>query len=76
MKLGRGESATKGVECVVGEFWKDGASKLRLRSRAKVRLVLLFVVFSKDELIPRDVYHVHDVETPSTLNQGGLSVAG
>lgn len=72
--MGRGKSATEGFEGVLGELRKKGAAQLRLGRRPKVWLVLLFVVFSEDELIPRDVDHVHDVETPSTLDQGSLSL--
>ena len=74
--MGRGKTATKGFEGVLGELGKKGAAQLRLGRRPKVRLVLLFIVFSEDELIPRDVDHVHDVKTPSTLDQRSLGLLG
>lgn len=68
------QSAAESVKGVGRHFWQGGASQLSLGRRSKVGLVLFFVVFPKDELIPRLVYHVHDVKTPSTLAEGNLSI--
>lgn len=70
------QTATESVKGVGRHFWQGGASQLSLGGRSKVRLVLFFVVFPEDELIPRLVYHVHDVKAPSTLAEGNLSILG